>query len=165
MNRGGDELIGWCIDGLAASLLGAAIGACLLLLGYPAQAVGVAAAGGVVTLGALRLVKPEPRRFRIPAFALVPADYAAEPDILELTDIAAAEPLELEDVLPAPAEDSRVVQLFAARPLPTPGELARRIDRHLEEGEEGRGGRTLELEVDAAAALRHALGELRRSLA
>jgi hypothetical protein len=79
--------------------------------------------------------------------------------------MAAEEPLLLADPLPEPEPDSRVVQLFAPRPLPTPGELARRIDDHLEQGGESRGGRVLDLEVDAAAALRQALGDLRRSLA
>jgi hypothetical protein len=82
-----------------------------------------------------------------------------------LTEALTPEPLELEDRLPEPAEDSRVVQLFAPRPLPTPGELARRIENHLGGGESNRDGKILELEVDAAAALRQALGELRRSLA
>jgi hypothetical protein len=87
-------------------------------------------------------------------------------DVLDLSEVAAPEPLELEDRLPEPTEDSRVVQLFAARPLPTPGELAKRIEAHLSHGaDESRGGKILELEVDAAAALRQALGELRRSLA
>jgi hypothetical protein len=89
-----------------------------------------------------------------------------ELDVLELSDPLPAEPLELVDRLPQADADSRVVQLFAPRPLPTPGELARRIKDHLGSGgEEGRGGKVLQLEVDAAAALRQALGELRRSLA
>jgi hypothetical protein len=88
-----------------------------------------------------------------------------EPDVLELTDEVSAEPLELIDALPEQHERSRVVQLFAPRELPTPGELARRIDHHLGGQTEERGGSVLELEIDAAAALRQALGELRRSLA
>lgn len=164
MDRGGDELIGWIIDGVAAALLGAAVGACLLLLGQPGAAVGAGPAAVVLVLAGLRQIRPEPRRFRVPAFAL--PDRAPSEDVLELTERACDdEPLELADRLPAPAEDSRVVRLFAARPLPTPGELARRIDHHLEHSEEGRGGQLHDLEVDAAAALRQALGELRRSLA
>jgi hypothetical protein len=165
MDRGGDELIGWSIDGVAAGLLGAAVGACLLLLGLAGVGVVAGPAAGLVALAALRQVRPEPRRFRLPDFALE-LGQEQEPDVLELTEVVAPEPLELEDRLPEPAEDSRVVQLFAARPLPTPGELARRIEDHLGGGaEESRGGKVLELEVDAAAALRQALGELRRSLA
>jgi hypothetical protein len=162
MDRGGDELIGWSIDGVAAGMLGAAVGTCLLLLGLAQEAVVAASLAGLVALAVLRRVRPEPRRFRLASFALTPVAF----DVLELSDPLPAEPLELVDRLPDADSDSRVVQLFAPRPLPTPGELARRIEDHLGSGgEEGRGGKVLELEVDAAAALRHALGELRRSLA
>lgn len=165
MDRGGDELIGWIIDGVAAALLGAAIGACLLLLGQPSAAVAAGPAAVVLVLAGLRQVRPEPRHFRVAPFAL--PEIVFDELVLELTEVAADEPLELEDALPEAAEDSRVVQLFAPRPLPTPGELAQRIDHHLERaGEEGRsGGQVYDLEIDAAAALRQALGELRRSLA
>jgi len=167
MDRGGDELIGWSIDGLAAALLGMAGGACLLLLGMPREAVAASASLCLGALTVLRQVRPEARRFRVRAFELAPVEFAdrQEPDVLELTEPVADEPLELVDALPQAPEDSRVVQLFAPRPLPTPGELARRIDDHLEGGGDERGGKVLELEVDAAAALRQALGELRRSLA
>ena len=174
MDGNGDDLIGWLADGAAAGILGAALGASLLLLGFPLAGVGAAATGGLAALGLLRQVKPEPRRFRLPAFEL-PQPVVAEPesepapDILELTMVAdpevEPEPLELEDrIEPAPA-DSRVVQLFAARPLPTPGELRQRIEAHLEVRAERPAAPVLELEVDAAAALRQALGDLRRSLA
>ena len=168
MDRGGDELIGWSIDGLAAALLGMAGGACLLLLGLPREGVVAAATLCLGALGVLRQVRPEARRFRVRTFALTPVAFdvaAPDQEILELIDVAADEPLELVDALPQAPEDSRVVQLFAPRALPTPGELARRIEHHLEQGGEERGGKVLELEVDAAAALRQALGELRRSLA
>ncbi|WP_029940594.1 hypothetical protein [Sphingomonas astaxanthinifaciens] len=170
MDGNGDDLIGWLADGAAAGILGAALGASLLLLGFPLAGVGTAAAGGLAALALLRQVKPEARRFRLPAFEL-PQPLVDAPDILELTDIAEEvapaepEPLELEDrIEPAPAE-SRVVQLFAARPLPTPGELRQRIEAHLEVRAERPAAPVLELEVDAAAALRQALGDLRRSLA
>lgn len=164
MDRGGDELIGWSIDGLAAAVLGAAAGACLLLLGLAREGVAAAAILTLLALAGLRQVRPEPRRFTLPAFAVVPAEVT-EPDVLELTDEVSAEPLELIDAVPEQDEESRVVQLFAPRELPTPGELARRIDHHLGGQAEQRGGSVLELEIDAAAALRQALGELRRSLA
>ena len=45
------------------------------------------------------------------------------------------------------------------------GELRQRIEAHLEERAERPAAPVLELEVDAAAALRQALGDLRRSLA
>lgn len=167
MDRGEDELVGWSIDGLAAAILGAAAGACLLLLGMPREGVIAASAASLLALAGLRRIRPEPRRFRLRAFALPPVELAsaAEPDMLELTQPLVPEPLDLHDVLPEPAGESRVVQLFTTRPLPTPGELARRIEHHLGDVGAERGGRVLELEVDAAAALRNALGELRRSLA
>ena len=66
--------------------------------------------------------------------------------------------LVLDDPLPVPKPDSRVVQLFAARP--NAGELVNRIERHL--------GRTmpspLPAPADASDALRRALDELRHSL-
>lgn len=177
MDRGGDELIGWSVDGVAAGVLGAAVGVSLLLLGLANVAVVAGPVAGMAALAGLRAVRPEPRSFRLRRFQLEPAPlFEAVDDVLELvdrvedeplelTEMLVPEPLELEDRLPEAAEDSRVVQLFAARPLPTPGELARRIDQHLSGGEERRDGKVLELEVDAAAALRQALGELRRSLA
>ena len=66
--------------------------------------------------------------------------------------------LVLDDPLPVPKPDSRVVQLFAARP--NAGELVNRIERHL--------GRTMPSPLpaprDASDALRRALDELRHSL-
>lgn len=167
MDRGGDELFGWSIDGVAAGLLGAAIGACVVLLGLMLPAVIAASASCLACLAVLRQIRPEPRRFRLPAFTLeAVGSEAAAPLVLEVAETEAIEPLELEDRLDEPATDSRVVQLFAPRPLPTPGELAQRIEHHLGSGGgEERGGTVLEMDVDASAALRHALGELRRSLA
>ena len=121
----------------------------------------------LLTLAALRRVKPEPRRFRLPTFELPVAADHVEEDALELTEVAPEEEevLVLEDRLSPPQEDSRVVQLFAARPLPTPGELRQRIEEHLGAGATQQSAAVLDLEVDAAAALRQALGDLRRSLA
>lgn len=158
-------MLGWSLDGLAAGLLGAAVGASALLLGQGMPGVVAAAAVSLAALALLRQVRPEPRRFRLPAFAL-PAVPVEAIDVLDLTDVAEdEEAMLLEDRLEPAPEDSRVVQLFAARPLPTPGELRQRIEAHLGERPESRGGTVLELEVDATAALRQALGDLRRSLA
>ena len=162
MDGAGDDRIGWLADGLAAAVLAAAVGTCLLLLGAPQAGVVASAISGLLALAMLRQVKPESRRFRLPAFAL-PERIDG---VLELTEVAEPEPLLLEDRLDAPPADSRVVQLFAARSMPTPGELRQRIEAHLASPERpAPGGTVLELEVDAAAALRQALGELRRSLA
>ena len=64
----------------------------------------------------------------------------------------------LDDPLPAPTPDSRVVQLFAAGRMPTAGQLKQRIDRHLAEGDRPA------VSKDASDALSEALAELRRSL-
>lgn len=162
MDGAGDDIIGWTADGLAAGVLGAALGTCLLLFGLPQAAVGAAACGTLVVLVVLRQVKPEPRRFRLPAFAVDVED--SDDDVLELTQLADSdEALLLEDRLQEPAQDSRVVQLFAPRALPTPGELNRRIEAHLASP---RASAEIDmLHPDAPAALRQALGDLRRSLA
>ena len=64
--------------------------------------------------------------------------------------------LMLDNALTQPHPASRVVQLFAAQLMPTPGQLKERIDRHLA-GESTR-------PADASEALYAALDELRRSL-
>jgi hypothetical protein len=164
MDGAGEDVIGWAADGLAAAIMSAAVGTCLLLVGEPQAGVLAASVLGLLTLTGLRQVKPEPRRFRLPDFA-VGSPQAAH-DVLLLTDVAEPEPLLLDDPLIEAPLDSRVVQLFANRPLPTPGELQQRIAAHLaapDRPAEANG--VHDLEVDAAAALRHALGELRRSLA
>jgi hypothetical protein len=66
--------------------------------------------------------------------------------------------LMLDDPLTPPEPDSRVVQLFAAKP--SAGELVNRIERHL--GRSAPAG--LPGPADATDALRRALDELRRSL-
>ena len=66
--------------------------------------------------------------------------------------------LMLDDPLPVPGQESRVVQLFAARP--NAGELVGRIERHLGRSAPATPG----VQPDAADSLRRALDELRRSL-
>ena len=68
------------------------------------------------------------------------------------------EPLLLEDALPRPESDSRVVQLFDRKAMPTPGQLQSRIDDHLGHASPRAG------QSDASQALAAALAELRRSL-
>lgn len=68
------------------------------------------------------------------------------------------DPLVLDDILAELGPDSRVVRLFDRKAMPTPGQLKRRIDSHLEEGSGVAGG------PDASQALSDALAELRRSL-
>jgi hypothetical protein len=166
MDGAGDDHLGWTLDGMAAAALGAAAGTCLLLLGWPQAGVGAAASLGLVALAGLRLIKPEPRRFRLPAFDLPEPESTPATEELLLTELAGPEPLLLDDPLEEAAPDSRVVQLFAARPLPTPGELQQRIAAHLSTVRApAEGGALQTLDVDASAALRQSLSELRRSLA
>ena len=123
---------------------------------------------------AMRAVGSDPR-----AHAL--ADFDVEPirpeEVLDLTEVA-EEPLLLDTPFEEPADDfllledalaearpeSRVVQLFAAKPMPTAGQLKDRIDRHLATG-------TMHVvreyegpAPDASDALFAALSELKRSL-
>ena len=161
--RGG--VAGWLIDSMAAAVAGGAAGWCALVLLGPLQAAITGSAVLAIAMLGLRAVKPEPRRYPLPVFEL--PGWEAEPEVLELTEL---EPLVLQDALPAPDPDSRVVQLFARQPLPTAGELKARIDAHLE-GQPHRqptpaaGGEVVSLPVDASAALRNAIADLRRSLA
>lgn len=101
-------------------------------------------------------------------FALRTFRPPAEPDELLLDrpladTIGALAELLLDDPLEPPRPDSRVVQLFPAQPIPTAGELKRRIDVHL--GREARTDATRTGPVDATDALRRALDELRQTLA
>ena len=109
--------------------------------------------------------------FRTPAFLLPELEISeAEelvlgdedrlaPDELVLgeADRLDTEPLELDDVLAELEPNSRVVQLFDRRAMPTPGQLQSRIEDHL-------GHRAATTPHDASQALSDALAELRRSL-
>ena len=81
-----------------------------------------------------------------------------------LTEVVEDGALLLDDPLVEAEPGSRVVQLFASQPMPTPGQLKERIDRHLAGGAQpladtpGIPGRRV------GRALRGALDELRRSL-
>jgi hypothetical protein len=152
----------WLIDAGAALLFAAAAAFAGVALVGPQGA----ALGGSVGFGGallfLRSVEPGPRQYRMAKFE--PADWAAPEGGGDAGAHDAAEeqePLLLNDVLTV-AEDSRVVQLFAARPLPSPGELKARIDAHLADREPE--AEVVRLPVDASAALRDALADLRRSL-
>ena len=132
-------------------------------------------AGSCLGLLTMRAVGSGPRMHRLPEFGI---ELIEAEDTLELTEVAEEpllleeryeEPVEelaflLEDALPATHADSRVVQLFASPPMPTPGQLKERIDRHLATG-------TMHVvrefegpAPDASDALFAALNELRRSL-
>lgn len=149
----------WLIDGLAALLFGAAAAFVGMSLGHPTVAAAGGSAGFALALLFLRSVAPEPRRHRLPTFEpVVWEEPGASQDLLDLTEL---EPLELDDVLIAD-QDSRVVRLFAAPQLPSPGEMKARIDEHIASREAP--ADIAHLPVDASAALREALADLRRSL-
>ena len=168
-------------DGLV-ELAGAAVPAAAVAFAAVALAPALALDAGAVMAGgssltfalafaAMRLVPPEPRRHELALFSVDPIE--ALPELL--LDVVCEEPLLLEDVyervedvlvlddqLPVAEGGSRVVQLFGG-PMPTPGELKARIDRHLAGGERTRSlGETPV--PDASDALFAALAELRRSL-
>jgi hypothetical protein len=159
----------WLIElaGAMAPALAAGFAAYLLApsLGFGgAGAVMVAASMGFA-LGylAMRAVKPEVRAFPLSSVAVGPMAPVDTEEPL-LLDILYEDPLLLDDPLTEPETDSRVVQLFAHAPLPTPGQLKERIDRHLATG-------TMHVvhefegpAADAADALYAALADLRRSL-
>lgn len=156
---GESGVVAWTIDALAALLFAAAAAfAGTSLLGPPAAAVG-GSAGFAVALLFLRSVKPEAARHRLPVFE--PAKWDGPGEFEGAVELTEREPLLLDDPLIV-EQDSRVVRLFAAHPLPSPGEMKARIDAHLA-GKDGP-GEVVQLPVDASAALRDALADLRRSL-
>ena len=124
-------------------------------LGLGAAGAMTVAASTSFALGflAMRAVKPEVRPFPLANFAVEPA-----------APVAFEEPLLLDDPLTEPETDSRVVQMFAHLPLPTPGQLKERIDRHLATGSMHVVHEFEGPAPDASDALYAALADLRRSL-
>jgi len=168
MDREGEGgLFAWLIDVAAAGLLAAACAYAGTRLGSPVIGVGGGSAAMLLALIGLRLVTPERRRFRLPALAHQP-EFQVAPDVPKPVE---PEALILDDVLDAVGPDSRVVRLFAQTPLPTAGELVQRIRIHqggLQDHAEPHSqpvAQVIPLPVDASAALREALADLRRSLA
>lgn len=162
MNGEGEGgVVAWLIDGAAAITFAAAAAFAGGTLLGPIMA----AAGGVAGFGLsmlfLRSVQPRTGRHRIAGFE--PIDWETLPEPIEEAPVRGPEEdvLVLEDVLSVPA-DSRVVQLFPTPSLPSPGELKARIDAHL--AGKPPAGKVVQLPVDASAALREALADLRRSL-
>jgi hypothetical protein len=183
MSKGQDRgRLDWLVElaGALAPALAAGFAAWRLapMLGWPGPASLLASSGGMFALAfaAMRVVPAEPRHLPLLGFALAEVEegdvllldqplIAAEMDELlldqPLAEAASGEIAELllEDRLPEPAPDSRVVQLFAGGRMPTAGQLQQRIDRHL-----AAGGRPAEPDGDASDALSAALAELRHSL-
>ncbi len=165
----------WAVElaGASAPALAAAFAAAKFapVYGWAVPIAALVAGGGAffVAWAVLRMVRPEPRRHRLPAFAGVVLDdelLLDQPvaDILlldqPLVERAAQSVAELllDDPLAAPAADSRVVQLFADGRMPNAGQLKTRIDQHLADS-----GKSVPA-ADASDVLSDALAELRRSI-
>jgi hypothetical protein len=164
------------LDAAASAILGMAVAFACTLLG--AGGAGAVAGAGAFALTFLALSRvPSAGVWRLAAFdvAAVPseADFQCDEGAeLILTDAdrldvaadlhavghAVGDELLLEDALDTPGPQSRVVQLFGDRALPTAGELQATIARHLERRS------SPAHDPDASAALSDALAELRRSL-
>lgn len=112
---------------------------------------------------AIRRFGSSDMRFALPRFDNQQLEL--EPDELLLTDVfhapaaqqSAEDELLLDDVLASIDPDSRVVQLFDPKAMPTAGELQERIDRHLR-------GDPVQPIPDATRELHEALAALRQSL-
>jgi hypothetical protein len=128
-----------------------------------AETGGAAAVAYLFCARMLNAVHPRGSQMPVPVFDVRSIELA-EPAELLLGDAdrrdaqAAAEPLELDDILTEIGPDSGIVRLFDPAAMPTPGQLQARIDQHLEAG--GAESRS----ADAAQALHQALAELRRSV-
>lgn len=111
----------------------------------------------------LRSIEPKSPRLPVPVFDVREMD-PIDADELLLTDPYVEEPslsegpVLLDDIVGELAPDSRVVRLFDAAAMPTPGQLDERIRQHLETACQPMPSQ------DASQALHEALAELRRSL-
>jgi hypothetical protein len=145
------------VDVGASTVLAGAVTLALARLGTTLTAACAAAAASLfIALLGLRRVKADEPNFPLSEFVIEQPGFE-EPEELILTDadrLMPAEELLLDDVLTKLGADSRVVRLFDASAMPTPGQLQSKIDEHLSRG-------TL---PDASQALHEALAELRRSL-
>lgn len=152
-------------DWTAAAAIAAAVGFAMApATGSIAAILAAAGAALVLALIALRQLADDGPGFELAPFPLAdlpPAEFdellLSEADRLDAAQPpATADELVLDDVLSQLGEGSRVVRLFDASAMPTPGQLRARIDTHL--------GQAVPPSLDASAALHEALAELRRSL-
>jgi hypothetical protein len=151
----------------AAAILAVAVAYCASRLTASAVMVGAGAAVALfVALQILRSVGSNEQKLSLAPFELAEL-IIEEWDELLLTEANrfdqvqscdGADVLLLEDVLTELGSESRVVRLFDASAMPTPGQLRARIDRHLNQAQAHGPA------VDASEALHDALAELRRSL-
>jgi hypothetical protein len=167
MNGSKAQTIELGLDLAAAALFAAAIALALVKVGASLFVLGGATAAGLLgSLAGLRRIAAVEPAYVLPDFAV------GEPPIEELEELVltdadrfvedvggqAESELLLEDVLAQLGTDSRVVRLFDAAAMPTPGQLQSRIDDHLARGT------TAPAIPDASQALHDALAELRRTL-
>jgi hypothetical protein len=177
----------WLVELGGASALGLAAGFAALKAAPSFAWPGPAAmtAGGFACFGlglaAMRAVRPPPPQLELEEFVVEPIqvgellleDIAEEPLLLDeiydggallLDDFYVDGALLLDDPLVEPDPAARVVQLFAAPPMPTPGQLMKRIDRHLAGAPRRAPADLSPPQPDATDALYRALNELKRSL-
>jgi hypothetical protein len=168
------ELAGALAPGLAAGFAALKLAPSL---GIAPHATMSASGFGGFGLGllAMRLVRPAPRRHALAGFDVAPIVAGEEALLLEdrydepimpagMEKPAVDDALLLDDPLEETDPASRVVQLFANQPMPTPGQLKERIDRHLVGGSRLSPDSPPIKQPDATGALHAALDELRRSL-
>ena len=166
----------WLVELGGASALGLAAGYAALKaapsFAWPVPA--AMTAGGFAFFGlgmaAMRAVRPLPPVLALDEFAVEPiyVDELLLDEIVEepllLDQIYDDGVLLLDDPLIEPDPAARVVQLFAAPPMPTPGQLKERIDRHLAGAPRRTPAEMSPPQPDATDALYAALNELKRSL-
>jgi len=156
------------MDVLAAAALSLAVSFAAVHAASPLIAFLLAAIAGCGAYAALRAVKPGSPSFRLAEFTKGVIELPIYDELI-LTDAdrlpAPLAPTEteddvliLDDILVGLEPNSQVVRLFDPSIMPTPGQLRRRIDRHLD-----RTGRA-SAPPDDSQALYDALAELRRSL-
>jgi hypothetical protein len=166
----------WLVELGGASALGLSAGFAALKAAPSFALPGPAAmtAGGLACFGlglaAMRSVRPASPELELGEFAVEPIQ-AGEllldeiwEEALLLDEVYDDGALLLDDPLVEPDPAARVVQLFAASPLPTPGQLKERIDRHLAGAPRRTPAELVLPPSDATDALYAALNELKRSL-
>jgi hypothetical protein len=148
----------WAVDAFAALTFAAAVTWAATLIFAPTTGAAAGSGAFFVILAALRLLARGPERYSLSSFA--PESWN------QLLASAATEPRESLALVRA---GSNVVPFAPVQPpLPTAGEMRERIDQHLRQ-RQAVGGAELDDDVvllgaDASAALRRAIGELKRSL-
>src|SRR6476646_2992068 len=133
MTAGRADRFEMIVDAGAAALFAFAAGySAFAFIATAAAPAGAAMLAFFSMFAGLRLVRPPVPGFVLGDFS-IPDLLAEDVDELVLTDadrLHVSGELVLEDALPPPAPDSRVVRLFDPSAMPTPGQRLDRIDRH-----------------------------------